>query len=505
MFLFRRAKLQISIFVVKGAIAVDARKITAWLIALVFVASLGTGCGAINKLMGKSSNKGQQGRQAQKKQTIGVILSPNQEGAAQIKKGLQDAAKREDVKLEFLEDQGGQKEGEKDQQQEGQKDQQQKGGKDFTALIIQGGGAQQSPDILKEAAKKKIPVVAIDQAPESKVDGLVGPDYFRVGELQGDFVRSKLKEGNVVLLQSGEPSAEEVVSGSKTSLAQNPNLKIAQTFASPTKNASPTAAFDDYLKKNPSGVQAVVATDSRLAMEAIEVLKKNNLNKKVLVVGAGTDKKAVDQIASGDLHADVDKSPYLMGLYAYKMASQLGRKQTGDADKTVVTPSGEVPAKLVPVQLVRPENLAQFQKVYAQPLPQEGEGEKQGEGGKEKQSSNQGGSQESNSGGSQKAGANAKQGDQQGKGQQAMGGATQVREKIRTETTREMLGPDGKVLGTETEVKEETRTLPAALVEARQKAQQAGKEQGDTGDKQQDKQGDKEKGKEKQNSQDTQE
>ncbi len=469
MFLIRQAKLQISIFVVEGAILMHARKISAWLIIAALVASLGTGCGAINKLMGKSSNKGQ-GEQKKEKQTIGVVLSPTQEGAAQIKKGLQDAAKREDAKLEFLEDQGQQKEGQKGQQNEGEK-----GGKNLTALIVQGGGTQQSPDILKEAAKNKIPVVGIDQAPETKVDGLVGPDYFHVGELQGDFVRSKLKDGNVVLLQSGEPSAEEVVSGNKTSLAQNPNLKIAQTFASPTKNSSPTAAFDDYLKKNPSGVQAVIATDSRLAMEAIEVLKKNSLNKKVLVVGAGTDKKALDQIAAGDLHADVDKSPYLMGLYAYKMASQLGRKQSGDADKTVVTSSGEVPAKLVPVQLVRPENLAQFQKVYAQPVSQAGEEQKQGEGGKTGQSPNPGGSQESSK-------ADSKQGEQQGKGQQAMGGATQVREKIRTETTREMLGPDGKVLGTETEVKEETRTLPAALIEAR-KAQQEG--QGQAGKEQQ--------------------
>lgn len=471
------------------------------ILSLFLLSGFGTGCGAINKLMGKSPEKKQQSKQEDQKkdkQKIGVILAANKEETPQIKKGLLDAAKKEGAELVFLdpkaqgqeeegkEEKGGKEGKDKEKKDEGQEEQKKESGKkdekksgedtkDLKAVIIQGGGPV--PEMVKTLAKKKIPIVAIGSAGETKVEGIVTADNFRIGEMQGDFVKSKLPQGNVVLLQAGDPGAEEVIAGNKTSLAQSPGLKIVQTFASPTKNSSPTAAFDDYLKKNPAGVQAVIASDSKLAMETIEVLKKNNLNKKVMVVGAGTHKEALSQIASGDLHADVDKSPYLQGLYAYKMASGLAKKQTTDADRTVVTESGETPAKIVPIQLVRPENMSQFQKIYSQPQVSPEEEEQTPD--KDKKKGEQG-KQTANKEANQKQGQQG--GQQQGQSLKTSG-VTQIREKIRTETTREMLGPDGKVMGTETEVKEEVRTLPSALVDARKQQQAEQEKKQDKGEK----------------------
>ncbi|MDA8441485.1 MAG: substrate-binding domain-containing protein [Peptococcaceae bacterium] len=468
----------------------NPHKVTVYALALLIALSgFGTGCGAINKLMGRSQPKQSQSSE-QKKGKIAVLLAPEAENQAQIKKGLQDAAKKEGVKLVFLTGETAQK---LTQQ-----------GKDVKAIIMQGGNQVQSSNpMTQNEQKSKAPIVAIDQVPGVDVAAMVMPDYYHIGELQADYLKATLKQGNVVLLQSAQPGAEDVVAGVKTGLAHNASLKITQTFASPTKNTSPTAALGEYLKANRTKVQAIVATDSKLALEAIEVLKENALSKQVMLVGAGTDIKAVEKIASGELNADVDKSPYLQGLYAYKLASQLSKQQATDADKTVITSTGETPTKLVPVQLVRRENLAQFQKIYTQPVV-----EPEAEAGKEKSGQAMpnaggqaaaGGSEDGSAQGSSSEGGGAQggqSGKNQGGGQQSQAtasgqaakaaGVAKVREKIRTETTREMLGQDGKVIGTEREVKEEVRTLPQALLEATQKEAQAQaqKSQGQTQDQQ---------------------
>ncbi|HEX3014906.1 MAG TPA: substrate-binding domain-containing protein [Desulfobacteria bacterium] len=485
-------------------------------LVIAFALTFNTGCGMVNKLTGKSKKQtGQSSAQNQK--TIGIMLDPAQPETALIKKGIMDAAKREQVKVSFLsaqEQAGGAEQGQKQGQQGQKQGQEQSDGssqggtksgdqatgqteskqtasegdtKKFAAMIVQGsatgsgaasatGSGASETGSQGDGGKQQAPVIAIGEPPSTKIDGIVAPDYLHIGELQADYLKGKLSGGNVIVLQAQGTNAEEVVAGVKSALAQS-KLKVAQTFTAPTPNASPVAALDDYLKHNPGKVQAVVATDSRYALEVVEVLKKNNLTKKILVVGAGTHKEAIARIASGELSADVDKSPYLQGLYAFKLASQLAKRQTIDADRTIVTETGEVPAKLVPVRLVRPENVAQFQKVYAQAATgteQGGQQEtKQGEQG-------QGNNQEQ---GKQQAGSSG----QQGQGGTAGSKVAKVRETIRTETTREMLGSDGKILGTEKQVKEETRTLPSALLEETKAKEQEDGKQGGKGDQQKDK------------------
>jgi ABC-type sugar transport system substrate-binding protein len=438
-----------------------------------FILTTLTGCGVIQKLTGKGTKdkeQAQKGEQKQEKVKVGVVLSQQNEEVPQIKQGLMDAAKKENIQLVFIKDP--------------KKELEQKG-KDLKALIVQGGD-EQIATALQTALKQKVPIIGIDQLEGIKADAVVAPNYTHIGEIQADFLTNKLKSGAVVLLQGADPGSMEVVSGIKASLAKNPDIKIAQTFTSPSKGMSPVANFNDYLKNNPGKVQGIVATDSKLAMEVIESLKQTNQEKKILVVGAGTHKEALDKIASGDLNADVDKSPYLQGMYSIKLASQLSKQQTADADSTVSTDTGETPAKLVPVRLVVPENLPQFQKTYNQPIPQEeeekeGKEGKEGEQGKQQSGQDKKGSQDKQQGSEDKQ-ESSKEGDQSSKStskdkgsEQAKAmpaGVTQVREKITTNTQRDMLDKDGKVLGTEKETKEETRTLPAALVQAQQQSQQ---------------------------------
>lgn len=431
----------------------DPRKYQVMIVfSLLLLLSTATGCSAINKLMGRSSGQtGQKG--SQQKNKIAVMLAPGQENLAQIKQGLQDAAKKEGAQITFL-----------DNQDAGKQLTEQS--KNFKALIVQASNSagQQVPKDIK------MPVVTIGQVSGFKPEAVVIPDYVHIGELQGEFLKSKLKEGNIILLQSSEPGAEEVVAGNKSSLASSPGLKIVQSFNSPAKNYSPVPAFAEYLKQNAGKVQAVLATDSKLALAAIESLKSFNLDKKVLVVGAGTDKQAVDKIVSGELSADVDTSPYLQGLYAFKLASLLGRKQSIDADRTVLTDAGETPAKMVPVHLVRTENVAKYQQMYAQ--PQEESTSAQGQN-KQGSDSSQQSSGEQQSGQGQQSQSQGQQGQQSAQGQAAaQSGVVKIRERIRTETTREMLGADGKVIGTESDVREEVRTLPAPLLDATKKQQQ---------------------------------
>jgi ABC-type sugar transport system substrate-binding protein len=168
-----------------------------------------------------------------------------------------------------------------------------------------------------------------------------------------------------------------------------------------------------------NSIDAVLATDSRLALAAVDVLKAAGLNNRVLTVGVGADEKASQALASGEHDAEVDTRPDLLGQYALDAAVGLARDEHWQYDGQSTSGSYSVPSRIIPVRLVQPENIYLLNQRWS---GLQGGGNKQNTSAGEQGGSDSGGGRQEGDG--QEGG---QQGSQQGSQQGAQGQKTKLK------------------------------------------------------------------------------
>lgn len=408
-----------------------------------------SGCG-LQALLG-NKNKTSSGSKS-KAAIVAVSLNENDPNKLLITKGIDDLAKKENVQVKYIEP------------SESGNDSALKGAK---VLIYQGGNT----DLLKNAETNKVPVLGLNQVPTGvKLAGVVTPDQERTGELMAQSLVSKVSEGQVVILQSdtSETGSQELLAGNKQVLSKYPKLSI-QTISSPTGSESTAKqSLSDILQKNPGKVQGILAHTEKLAVMANDVLKQAQLEKKVLLIGGQASIPSLERIASGTQTSDVDTSPYLQGANAFQWAQKILNKESLDVSDSITSEQGEIPAKMIQVKAVTPDNLAVIQKSYVKTMQSAEQDKKQ----QSSKSAAQGKSQTKDQGQSQ-GDSKDQSGDKQGTGSssdqaQKSGnvppGVEKVTERIKTETTREYLDAQGKVIGTEKTANEQVKTVPPEML-----------------------------------------
>lgn len=473
-----------------------------FLIVLVLCLSLTiSGC-SLQELLGKKP-KSQTSSQNQQKMVIAVALDEQDPNKGLIQRGIEDMAQKGNIEVKLISPgaAGGQESGSGSSEQGSQgsssggksdskgsqgKSSGEGGGQDASSqlkgakvLIYQGG----NPEILQNLQEEKISVVALDKLPSGvKPAGIILPDPQKTGELMAQPVLNKVAEGQIAVLQGdpGDSGSQEILASIRQTLGKNPKLTV-QVIASPSgSEAAASQGLTELLKKNPDKVQAVIAQTEKLAAQATEVLKSQQLEKKVLLVGGQANQQSLQRMASGTQVADVDTSPYIQGVNAFQWAQQIANKESLDITESITGEQGEVPAKIVPVKSVTPENLAVIQKSYAKASEaaakasdksKDTQGSSSGDQGK-KDAGNQGGNQEQKDSSGQGQGQGQSGG--AAEGVNVPQGATKVMEKVQTIITREYLDDQGKVLGTEKSTSEQNRTVPPEMLqkEAQQKSQQ---------------------------------
>jgi len=420
-----------------------------------------TGCG-LQDLLGKNKNKTST-KKPQDETIIAVSLNNEDPNKLLISKGIEDLAKKEDVQIKYMDT-----ESEKESPL-----------KDAKILIYQGGDAS----ILQKSQSEDIPILALTQLPSGvKPEGIIIPDQEKAGELMAQTLIGKTTEGQIVVLQGdpNESGSQEVLAGNKAVLSKYPKITV-HTIASPKGSESVTrTSLVDFLQKNPDTVQGILAHNEKLAVQASEVLKQMQLDKKISLIGGQASIPSLERMSKGSQSGDIDTSPYLQGANAYQWAQKIIKKEPLEVDHSITSEQGEIPAKVVAVKAVTPANLAVTQKSYTTTM-QSAEQDK-----KKKEESSDKGSEEKDQGKEQEKG----QGDtkkEEGQSGDKQGGIPQgvekVTERVKTETTRDYLDAQGKVLGTEKTVNEQVKTVPPEML--KQKTQQteqskdASKEQGD--------------------------
>jgi D-xylose transport system substrate-binding protein len=429
-----------------------------------------TGCG-LQDLFGKkksseTSNKGNQ------KETISVALDEDDPNKALILKGIEDMAKKDEVKIKYLSQAGAEQ---ADSSSEEKKSGNQANGKSSDSdplqggkvLIYQGGNAS----LLQKAQDNKIPILALGLVPTgAKPGGIVLSDQEQTGELMARTLSGKLSEGQVIILESDpeNSNSQKMSAGIRSVLSKYPKIST-QTISGSSESAA-GKTFSEYLQKNPGKVQAVLAETEKLAAQAYEVLKGAQALKKVILIGGQANIQSMQRMANGEQLGDVDTLPYLQGVNAYQWAQKLLKKETLDVNDSITGDQGEIPAKVIPVKVINTENLDIVQKNYTKAISM-AEQEKQKEQ-KEKatdQSQANKGSSDSkqNNEGQKNQDKESSQKTENNKSSESNpipSGVSKITEKIKTEITREYHDSQGKIIGTEKSANEEVKTIPPEML-----------------------------------------
>jgi len=421
-----------------------------------------TGCG-LQALLGNKSKTSSPTGGAET--VIAVSLNEEDPNKLLVAKGIDDLAKKENVQVKYI-----------DQSTAGNESPL-KGAK---VLIYQGG----NETILKSAETDKIPVLALNQLPAGiKPVGIITPDQEKAGELMAQTLVSKVTEGQVVILQ-GDPKEtefQERLAGNKAVLSKYPKISVQTIVSSPDSESVAKQGLIDFLQKNPGKVQGILAHTEKLAILANQVLKQAQLDKKIILVGGEASVASLERMSSGVQAGDVDTSPYLQGVNAYQWAQKIIKKESLDVNDSITSEQGEIPAKIIQVKAVTSDNLAVIQKSYTKTLQSAEQDKKQteqtGQASKStNQSKDQGQAKKTEQSGD-KSGTSGE--GQQDKSSDLPPGVQKVTERIKTETTREYLDAQGKVIGTEKTANEQVKTLPPEILKQQsEQPKDATKDQG---------------------------
>ncbi|WP_333870290.1 substrate-binding domain-containing protein [Desulforamulus putei] len=345
-------------------------------------------------IAGCPGQEAQQKPETGNKVKIGVSLASMEfDGNQSIKKFMQERSKKDKVQLVFTDakmDPG---------QQEKDVDKLIK--QKVKAIILQTVDPREGAKLVDKIMQAKIKVVGLETLPfNAPLDGYVAADHVRAGELEGRFVLNQMNgqgQGNQgggqqqggqgqgsqgsgqqqsgqgqqggqqnqqqspaaknnvkVLILKGDPHdtvSQLIATAAKDVLQQSKNIAEIKVIEHP--KGDPEMAQMTVMNTLKSGaVDAILATDGPMANAAVSVLRSEGLEKRVITVGVGADRKNSQSLAAGQHDAEVDIMPELLANFALEAALDLANKGTWNNDTRVQNGNFDIPAKIIPVRLI---------------------------------------------------------------------------------------------------------------------------------------------------------
>ncbi|MCL0081263.1 substrate-binding domain-containing protein, partial [Peptococcaceae bacterium] len=396
----------------------------------------------------------------------GVSMTDMQrDGNQAIKKAFDEAAKRDGVKVIWQDAQGDPVKQQKDIQKLIEEKMQ--------VVVLQVIDPVAGNDMVRQLFVNNIRVIALETLPvNTPVDGYITSDHSRAGYLQVHYLRELLqavaqqaKRGMVTKPQPGQQQVAAALKDGKplqvVVLQGDPDDQRAREITAAVNSelqkleqaelalSTPHPRWDDQLAKltmeqllgDQPNIDVVLANDSKLAMAAVEVLKKKDLAHRVITVGAGASPPAIKALVAGEHDAEVDGRPEILGRLAYDAAVSIAEGKFFQYDKWINNGDHSIPAKIIPPRLIRQENAYLLQERL--------EGGGQGGGGGEQE----GGGDQGGGGGEQEGGGDQGGGEQEG-GQGGDKGGKKTILKITTVDGKEVeIEIEGEIKSIKTETK----------------------------------------------------
>ncbi|MHB1126103.1 MAG: sugar ABC transporter substrate-binding protein [Bacillota bacterium] len=353
---------------------------------------------------------------------IGVSISsdPGDSGNT-IKKVLSKSAKQEKVRLTF-------KDARQDPARQIQ-DVESMIKQKVKAIILQPTDPVTGAEIAQRVAREGIKLIGINvMPPDTPMDGFITPDYLRIGELQAQFILDakhqgagaepaagtstgitsggifpKALKGNKVLIfkVDGDTASDQITAGALGKLADDPQLQVV-TRTIPRAPDVAQAVARILAEEKPA---AVLAPNDPLILAIIAALRDQNRSLEVIAVGAGAGKEAVQAMVTKELDAEGDTMPDLVSQNAFQAALDLVQEGRWDFQHQINNGIYDIPAKVIPVRLIRQDNMFLLQERIGK-MPSPSQNGQQSETGKSQEGesgskSNSGGGEQNTASGTQ--------------------------------------------------------------------------------------------------------
>lgn len=400
------------------------------ILLILLLTTLITGCPGKQEPQPKPETK--------EKVKIGVSLASMEfDGNVMLKKVMEERAKKEKIKITWLDAKMEASQQEKDIDKLIQEK--------VKVIILQTVDPLEGAKLVERITQANIKVIGLETLPSNApLDGYVAADHTRAGELMGQYVLNQINnpspqvpiaQSNVnVLILRGDPAdpvSELIATAASSTLKQSDKVAKVQVVEHPQGNPlMAQMTVQQILQQGPP--DAILATDDRLADAAIKVLQQGFLESKVLTVAVGGDQKTTKALASGAHDAEIDIMPEQLANFALDAAMDLAEKGNWNFDTRIKNGNFDIPAKIIPVRLITKEQVhlleARWEKGDKEGDKKQQEQEGQGE--QQEHEQEQSGSEEQSGGG---------EGGEQDKSQGKQGKKTKL--KIVTQ--------DGKVMEVE--------------------------------------------------------
>lgn len=188
-------------------------------------------------------------------------------------------------------------------------------------ILVSASDAKAMTPEINAALSKGIPVLTIDSdAPDSQRLFFVGTDNYKAGTEGGKEVAKLLNnKGNVVVFtMPDQANLQERLHGYKDVFDTHPDIKITKVV---DMQGRPEVAFDaakEVFDKKEK-VDAFVCLEAIACPEVADVIQRENMAGKVVVVGMDTDQRTLEGIQKGLISATIGQKPFTMAYYGLKL------------------------------------------------------------------------------------------------------------------------------------------------------------------------------------------
>lgn len=340
----------------------------------------------------QGSDQSQQGNQQQSGQQAGLDVVPVQGGG-------QDTQGQQRVSISWLDA--------KNDPAQQEKDLDQLINQKVKAVVLQVVDPAAGPGLVRKLAQANIKVIALETLPaNSPLDGYITSDHARTGELMARYLlgaaQGRPSPLKTVILQGDKNDrvSRDITSSVLDNLRDQPQVQVILVKEHARGDPQQaTATLEQALAAANNQIDAVLATDSRMAAAAAAMLKNRGLDQRVITVGVGADKQSSSALTAGEHDAEIDVMPDLIAQYAFDAVVGMATTGHWQYDTQVKNGDFDVPAKVTPVRLITRSEAYLLEQRWNKMGGQQAQQGQQGQQGQGQQSGSQGSGSGSGSGG----------------------------------------------------------------------------------------------------------
>lgn len=202
----------------------------------------------------------------------------------------------------------------------------------YPAIVIAPADSKRLVPVIKEALKKHIVVINIDNPLDKKALNeaginvpFVGSDNFTGSSLIGKYVRNKFPTGgNVLYIEGirGNKNADLRKSGFISSLKGGAFNIVGSITANWHSDEAMTQVVE-FLSKHPQHIDIIACANDVMALGALQAINTLSEGKTPpLITGYDNIPEVRSELLNGQIQATIEQHPEMMGAYGLKLAEQ---------------------------------------------------------------------------------------------------------------------------------------------------------------------------------------